>query len=183
MKLRKNILQRPVMARKVEVVAYDPNWPAEFEKEATNLRKIFKGELIEIHHIGSTSIPGMEAKPIIDLLMAANDIQKIDSFNQKMRRARYVPQGENGIPGRRFFFKGNEYHHTHHLHVFQKGHTDIARHINFRDYLIAHPEEAKKYACVKKELANRYPLDIDSYQLGKEQFIREIDRNVKVLKK
>ena len=180
MKLRKNISPKPEMIRKIEVSDYDPNWANEFEKEATNLKKIFGGELLEIQHIGSTSIPGMDAKPIIDILMVAQDIQKIDCFNQKMQYAGYSPKGENGIPGRRFFIKGDELHHTHHLHVFQKGHADVVRHLNFRDYLIAHPEEANEYSHLKKALANRYPLDIDSYQSGKEQFIRDIDRKAKV---
>ena len=122
----------------------------------------------------------MDAKPIIDVLLVVHDITKIDSFNRDMQRAGYILKGENGIPGRRFFIKGDELHHTHHLHIFQKGHADIARHLNFRDYLIARPEEASEYAHLKKALANRYPKDIDSYQSGKEQFIRDIDQKAKV---
>jgi len=171
------------MVRKVEVTAYDPNWPVNYEKEAVNLKKIFGGELLEIHHIGSTSIPEMDAKPIIDVLMVVQDITKIVSFNRDMQRAGYIPKGENGIPGRRFFIKGDELHHTHHLHVFQKEHADITRHINFRDYLIAHPQEANEYARLKHALANQYPVNIDSYQSGKEEFIREIDQKAMVLNK
>ena len=88
------------------------------------------------------------------MLIVVQDIQKINCFNQEMQCASYSPKGENGIPGQRFFIKGDELHHTHHLHIFQKGHADITRHINFRDYLIAHPEEAKEYAHLKKALAN-----------------------------
>ena len=122
----------------------------------------------------------MDAKPIIDVLLVVHDITKIDSFNRDMQRAGYILKGENGIPGRRFFIKGDELQHTHHLHIFQKGHAEITRHINFRDYIIAHPEEASEYAHLKKALANRYPKDIDSYQSGKEQFIRDIDQKAKV---
>jgi GrpB-like predicted nucleotidyltransferase (UPF0157 family) len=180
LELRKIISPKPELVRKVEVTAYDPLWVKEYEKEAANLNKIFGGELLEIHHIGSTSIPGMHAKPIIDVLMVVNNIQKIDSFNKKMQRTGYIPKGENGMPGRRFFIKGDELHHTHHLHIFQNGHADIARHVNFRDYLIAHPREACEYALLKQALANRYQLDIDAYQSGKEQFIKEIDQKIKV---
>jgi len=171
------------MARKVEVSNYDPDWVNEFEKEAVYLRNIFGGEMLKIHHIGSTSIPGMDAKPIIDILMVVQDIQKMDSFNQIMQCVGYILKGENGIPGRRFFIKGDEAHHTHHLHVFQKGHADITRHLNFRDYLIAHPVKVRKYARLKKALANRTPLDIDFYQSGKEQFIREIDEKANIWSK
>jgi GrpB-like predicted nucleotidyltransferase (UPF0157 family) len=125
----------------------------------------------------------MDAKPIIDVLLVVHDITKIDSFNRDLQRAGYILKGENGIPGRRFFIKGDELHHTHHLHVFPKEHADIARHLNFRDYLIARPEEACEYAHLKKALANRYPLDIDSYQSGKEQFIRDIDQKAKIWKR
>lgn len=124
----------------------------------------------------------MPAKSIIDVLMAVKNIQKIDSFNKKMQHMGYIPKGENGIPGRRFFIKGDELHHTHHLHIFQQGNADIDRHLNFRDYLIAHPKEASEYAQLKKELAKRFPLDIDAYQTGKDQFIREIDQKAKIWK-
>ena len=167
------------MARKVEVSKYDPDWVNEFEKEAVYLRNIFGGEMLKIHHIGSTSIPGMDAKPIIDILMVVQDIQKMDSFNQIMQCVGYILKGENGIPGRRFFIKGDEAHHTHHLHVFQKGHADITRHLNFRDYLIAHPEKASEYARLKHRLALQHYLDIESYQAGKEQFIQLIDQKAK----
>jgi GrpB-like predicted nucleotidyltransferase (UPF0157 family) len=179
MKLRKNISPKPAMLRKVGVAPYNPKWPKGFAKEAANLKKIFRGELLEIHHIGSTSIPGMDAKTTIDILMVVLDIKEIDRFNQEMQCAGYIPKGENGNPGRRFFVKGDELHHTHHHHIFQKGHMEIARHLSFRDYMIAHPEEAKEYALLKKELANRNPLAIDSYQSGKDQFIHNIDQKAK----
>jgi GrpB-like predicted nucleotidyltransferase (UPF0157 family) len=179
MKLSKNISPKPENSRVVEVVAYDPIWPQEFKKEAVNLRNIFGGELIEIHHIGSTSIPEMDAKPIIDILMVVHNIPKIDTYNKKMRSAGFIPKGEYGIPGRRFFIKGDEHHHTHHLHIFQKGHPDITRHIYFRDYLTTHPEEASTYARLKHRLAIRHHLDIESYQTGKEKFIMRIDQKAK----
>jgi GrpB-like predicted nucleotidyltransferase (UPF0157 family) len=182
-KLKRNISSKPSEIRQVFVTAFQHSWREKFEFEAAQLREIFGGELIEIHHIGSTSIPGMDAKPIIDILMEVQDIQKIDTFNEKMQCAGYIPKGEYGIPGRRFFIKGDEPHHTHHIHVFQKGHADIARHIDFRDYLIAHPEEASKYARLKHELAGRHHLDIESYQAGKKQFIKRVDQKAKEWRK
>jgi GrpB-like predicted nucleotidyltransferase (UPF0157 family) len=179
MKSRKPILPKPDKVRKVEIAAYDADWVKKFEKEAVNLKKIFGGEFLEIHHIGSTSIPGMDAKPIIDMLLVVREIHKINSFNKEMQLAGYLAKGENSIPGRRFFIKGDELQHTHHLHIYQEGHADIARHIGFRDYLITHPKVANEYSFLKKELANRHPFDIDAYQTGKEEFIRGIDQKVR----
>jgi GrpB-like predicted nucleotidyltransferase (UPF0157 family) len=177
--LKRNISSKPSEIRQVIVTTYQSSWQDNYELEAAQLRRFFGGELLEIHHIGSTSIPGMDAKPIIDILMVVRDIQKIDTYHIKMQRAGYISKGEYGIPGRRFFIKGDELHHTHHIHVFQKGYADISRHINFRDYLTAHPEEAREYARLKRKLSNRFPLDIDAYQAGKEYYIKRIDQKAK----
>jgi len=177
--LKRNISSKPSEIRKVTVSAYQPSWQKNYELEAAQLSNIFGEELVEIHHIGSTSIPGMDAKPIIDILLVVHDIQKIDTYNKKLQHTGYIPKGEYGIPGRRFFIKGDELHHTHHIHVFQKGNADITRHIKFRDYLITHPEEAREYARLKHELAIRHHLDIESYQAGKEAFIKQIDQKAK----
>jgi GrpB-like predicted nucleotidyltransferase (UPF0157 family) len=181
--LKRNISSKPSEIRQVIVTAYQHTWRDNYELEAAQLRSIFGGELIEIHHIGSTSIPDMDAKPIIDILMVVRDIQKIDIYNNEMQNIGYIPKGEYGIPGRRFFIKGDELRHTHHIHVFQKGHADIARHLDFRDYLIAHPEDASEYARLKHGLAGRHLLDIESYLVGKKQFIMRIDQKAKEWRK
>ena len=170
------------MLRKVEVVSYDPNWAESFQAEADELRHILVQEVMAVHHIGSTAIPNLSAKPIVDLLVEVRDIEKIDAFNGKMSQLGYLPKGENGIPGRRFFIKGNELHRTHHIHIFQTGHPDIERHLNFRDYLIVHPEDARAYGRLKQELARRFPTDIDGYVAGKDEFIKEIDRKAQAWK-
>lgn len=135
---------------------------------------------MEIYHIGSTSIPGMAAKPIIDMLMVVKDIQRIDEYNPIMSQMGYHPKGENGIEGRRFFYKGSDLVHTSHLHVFQTGSAEIKRHLNFRDFLIAHPEEARQYALLKIQLSKQYPKDIDAYQEGKNGFIQAIDQEAAI---
>lgn len=138
------------------------------------------GEILEIHHIGSTSIPGMAAKPIIDILMVVKDIQRIDEFNPIMNQNGYHAKGENGITGRRFFFKGSDLIHTFHLHIFQTSSAEIKRHLNFRDFLIAHPKEARQYAQLKIQLSKKYPIEIDAYQEGKNRFIHAIDQQAAV---
>jgi GrpB-like predicted nucleotidyltransferase (UPF0157 family) len=170
------------MIRKVEVVSYDSNWAKSFQAEADEIRAILGQEVVAIHHIGSTSIPNLSAKPIVDLLVVVRDIEKIDAFNERMSQLGYLPKGENGIPGRRFFIKGDEIHRTHHLHIFAVGHPDIERHLNFRDYLIAHPEDAQAYGRLKEGLARRFSTDIDSYIAGKDGFIKEMDRKAQAWK-
>jgi len=88
--------------------------------------------------------------------------------------------GEFGIPRRRFFIKGSDYNRTHHIHIFQTGDTHIKRHLNFRNYLVAHHEEAKAYSHLKEELARQFTEDIEGYMEGKSSFIEEIDRKAKI---
>lgn len=167
------------MTRVIRVVPYNPNWAKEFEAEADSLLQVFDQQAEAIHHIGSTAIPTTCAKPIIDMLVQVRDIEKIDRFNVIMTRRGYEPRGEFGIPGRRFFSKGPDEKRTHHVHVFRKAHPEIERHVNFRDYLIAHPGEGAAYCRLKQELASRFPHCIDSYLEGKSHFIREVDQRAK----
>ncbi len=88
--------------RKVEVTPYNKNWPLMYEEEAKKLREIFGPEIIEIYHIGSTSIDGLIAKPVIDIMPVVKDVDRVDDFNPTMIDIGYEPKGENGLPGRRF---------------------------------------------------------------------------------
>jgi GrpB-like predicted nucleotidyltransferase (UPF0157 family) len=170
------------MPRQIEVVPYDPAWPQLFEEEVARLAAIFGPEIVAIHHIGSTAIPGINAKPIIDMLVEVRDIEKVDAFDATMSGLGYLPRGEFGIAGRRFFIKGDENHRTHHIHMYQTGHPRIAYHLDFRDYLIAHPEEAQAYSRLKEDLARRYPTDIESYMAGKDGLIKELDHKAEAWK-
>ena len=163
--------------RTLEVVPYDGDWLESFRDEAQNLRAIFAEEIIAIHHIGSTAITGMPAKPIVDMLPVVRDISVIDDFNSRMRAAGYIPRGEYGLPGRRFFIKGTLEKRTHHVHMYQQGHADIERHLAFRDYLYAFPEIAEGYKQLKLSLAKKYPHDLDSYWKGKDPFIRRVEQD------
>jgi len=167
------------MVRKTEVVPYDPDWPNLFKIEADRIAAVLGQEVVAIHHIGSTAIPNISAKPIIDMLVEVQDIEKTDDFNGEMTEQGYRPQGAFGIPGRRFFIKGGDATRTHHIHIFQTGHPRIEQHLNFRDYMIAHPEEARAYGRLKKELAQRFSEDIEGYMAGKDEFIKETDRRAK----
>ena len=164
------------MAREMRVVPHDPNWRQRYEDEAASLLDVLGDAVQEIHHMGSTAIPGICAKPIIDILVVAQDIVAINGFNEIMRARGHRPKGENGIPGRRYFVKGGEENHTHHVHMYQVGNPEIQRHLAFRGYLIAHPDEARAYGRLKEDLVRRFPTDGASYTAGKDDFVQAIDR-------
>ncbi len=164
------------MARKVEVLPYDRNWPSVFRKEAQKLWGLLGENVAAIHHIGSTSIPGMAAKPIIDILLVVRDHDLLDACNETMSALGYQPMGENGLPGRRYFRKLRGDLHLFHIHAFEEGHADIARHINFRDYFRAHPGDARAYQDLKLSLAAQFPFGPEDYSSGKTDFIQAVDR-------
>ncbi len=164
-----------MVKRKVEIKEYDPQWKQEYEKEKEKLVGIFSDIVVDIHHIGSTAIPKIKAKPIIDIMVVVEDINKVDEYNEDMIELGYTPKGEFGIENRRFFPKG-ENERSHHVHVFPKGDPEVKKHLNFRDYLRAHPKEARQYSQLKEVLAAKYYYNIDKYIEGKNDFIQEIDR-------
>ena len=160
--------------RKVEVRPYDERWQSIFEEEVHNIHNILGAEIIEIHHIGSTAVNGLQAKPVIDIMPVVKEIGKVDEFNKAMTAIGYDPKGENGIAGRRYFQKGGD-HRTHHIHFFEMESPEIQRHLAFRDYLRSHPQDAKKYGDLKEQLAMQFPFAIESYIKGKEQLAQEIE--------
>lgn len=162
--------------RKVLVEEHSVEWKKKFEEEVILLQKVFSSEIQLIHHIGSTSINGLCAKPIIDIMPVVRDISKIDTFNNKMIAIGYEPKGENGLPSRRYFQKGGN-ERTHHVHMYEIGNPGIERHLAFRDYLRTHPNVKKKYGNLKEALAKQFPYDIESYINGKQHLASEIERD------
>lgn len=162
--------------RHIVVVAYDPGWAKAYQAEAARLAAVFGQELVSIHHIGSTSVPGLPAKPIIDIMPVVRDITRVDVFNPAMIELGYEPRGEWGIPGRRYFSKRSDVQRTHHVHTFAQDSPEVARHLDFRDFLSARPEAARQYGELKLALARQFPHDIDGYMAGKDGFIKEIIR-------
>ncbi|USK64533.1 GrpB family protein [Peribacillus frigoritolerans] len=164
--------------RKVEVVPYKKEWSKLFHEEFQKLEDIFGPEMMNVYHIGSTAIPAIHAKPVIDILAVVKDVECVADFNKEMEEMGYDFKGENGIAGRRFFRKGGD-ERTHHIHMFQNGHEEIARHLAFRDYLRAHPDEAQEYSRLKQRLAAEFPDDIKGYVNGKNDFIKKVDEKAK----
>jgi GrpB-like predicted nucleotidyltransferase (UPF0157 family) len=163
----------------VEVITHNPCWKDEFESEAQKIKEIYDDLLLDIHHIGSTSVPGLKAKPVIDIMPIVSDINEVNKFDDQMKALGYESLGENGIVERRFFRKDNEAlgKRTHHVHVFdQHSHDEIVRHLAFKAYLIANPDIANHYGNLKSRLAATYPNDIDSYINGKNDFIKNTEK-------
>lgn len=164
------------MARKIEVLPYDLAWIDLFTTEARLLRLKFGQEVVAVHHIGSTSIPGMKAKPIIDILLEVRDIEQVDAFNEPMRRLGYEPRGAYGLPNRRYFPKTVNGRRAVHVHTWQSSDSEIGRHLAFRDYMIAHPEQAQAYGKLKEALVAQYAGDKEAYISGKNEFCQEMER-------
>jgi GrpB-like predicted nucleotidyltransferase (UPF0157 family) len=144
-----------------------------FNDEAQFLSGIFGEEILKFEHFGSTSVPGMKAKPVVDMMCLVKDIKIIDTFNEQMQSLGYDVAGEWGIEGRRLFRKGGE-NRTHHIHVYQQDNSHIHRHLVMRDYLRTHPEEVERYAYMKEELAQQYD-DTTFYSKAKKPFVTELE--------
>lgn len=163
-------------AMNIIVTDYDKDWSSLFDIEAEKIKDILNDEVVEIHHIGSTAVLGLKAKPIIDMMPIVRDIENIDKYNGKMTGIGYEALGELGIQGRRYFRKGGE-NRTHQIHVFQvDNNTEIERHLAVRDYLKSHKEIANEYGELKAQLALRFPRDIEGYSDGKDDFVQNLEQ-------
>lgn len=159
-----------------EVVPYNAKWVTDFEEARVELSSVFCNVARKIHHIGSTSIPGMDAKPIIDILVEVSDIEHVDSMNTGMEGIGFECMGEYGIPARRYFRRIDDQGvRTHHVHVFEAETGNVFRHLAFRDYLIAHPDKAREYSGIKRGLAVSAGDDWEFYVKGKDSFVRETE--------
>jgi GrpB-like predicted nucleotidyltransferase (UPF0157 family) len=159
---------------KVRLTDFSENWSHVFQMEAQFLSTIFGDEIIRFEHFGSTSVQGMKAKPVIDMMSIVKDIENIDSFNDKMSSLGYDVVGEWGIPGRRLFRKGGE-NRSHHIHFYQSNNPQIERHLIFRDYLRTHPEEVARYSSFKEELSMRFD-NTSGYSPAKKTFVTEMEQ-------
>ena len=163
------------MPQHIVVVDYDPLWPLLFRKEADAISRILGDNLVLIHHIESTSVPFLAAKPIIDIMPVVKDLSGVDAVSGEFVKLGYEYLGEFGIKGRRYLRKGGQ-ERTHQIHIFQmEDDTNILRHLAFRDYLRSHRDVAMEYAALKKDLAARFPYDIDGYCDGKDAFVKRIE--------
>jgi GrpB-like predicted nucleotidyltransferase (UPF0157 family) len=137
----------------IEIVAYDPAWPAAFEVEASRIRRALGTRALRIDHHGSTAVPGLAAKPIIDIQVSVATLQPLTTFGAPLEAIGYthVPHPDDAFCP--FFHRPALWPHTHHVHVVMSGSEEERRTLAFRDYLRDHADEARDYEQLKRELA------------------------------
>lgn len=161
----------------VELLPYRAEWPRLFEEEKARLQSALGQQVLDIQHVGSTAIPGMIAKPIIDIGIAVMDFDEARVCIGPIEHLGYEYRGEFGIPRRHYFVKGEP--RTHHIHMNEIESSDWKEQVLFRDYLIEHPERAKEYADLKMGLARQFPTDREGYLEGKALFIDRVLRTAR----
>lgn len=156
--------------RKINVVDYDEQWPGLFSEESALLHVMLDKVILNIHHVGSTSIPGLAAKPVIDILLEVVDLDELDNLNPTMANAGYTARGEYGIQNRRYFSKGGD-QRSHQIHAFVTGDEHIIKLLAFRNYLIKNKDVAEQYAEIKRSAVLASENDIRRYSAFKAGFI------------
>jgi len=153
------------------------SWSQDFYLEAAQIRAALGPALTTLHHIGSTAVPGIHAKPVIDMLAEVPSLDAVDLRRGEMERLGYEVMGEFGIPGRRYFRKNNPLSvRTHHLHAFIAGSPQATRHLAFRDYLRCYPDIAREYDALKRRLVASCGGDMEAYIGGKDAFVQRVER-------
>lgn len=160
----------------VELLPYTSEWPRAAAREAQRLSGMLGENLIVVHHVGSTAIPGILAKPIVDLLPVVRDLSQLDSSRGSLAALGYQWWGEYGLPGRRYctFDDPASGRRKIQLHCYQQGTAEIERHLAFRDYLKARPDLARAYESVKEKCRDSHSLDSHAYSDCKDNWIQKI---------
>ena len=158
----------------VKLLLYNPKWKESFEKEKRRLQKVLGDLVISIEHVGSTSVPGVSAKPIIDIAIVVKSIKSSDKFTKLLQGLGYQYKQDDNVPGRLFFTKGSENKRTHYIHIIELGGKEWKNLILFRDYLLSHKQAVIAYNKLKNKLAEDYSSDRKSYTSGKNDLIGSI---------
>ncbi|KXY71264.1 GrpB family protein [Bacillus anthracis] len=166
------------MEQQIVIKPYEKKWHEEYVKEKEKFISLFGGECIAIEHIGSTSVQGLGAKPLIDMMIGVTDLQIIEKWIDDLLKIgyEYVPKE---TPNWRFFRKGKWRAGTHHLHVYIYNSDEWKNNLLFRDFLIKHEWARKEYRELKERLAATYPFDRVSYTNAKAPFIQKIIKEAK----
>jgi GrpB-like predicted nucleotidyltransferase (UPF0157 family) len=165
---------------RIVLAAADPSWPLLFAEERERLRSALADTAV-IEHIGSTSVPCLIAKPVLDILIGLDEFSSADELVPKIVALgyRYFPEYESEMPYRRFFTRDLDTVRTHHIHMVQRGGDFWDRHLLFRDYLRENPSAAREYARLKIDLATRDWKDGNEYASAKTGFIRAAEVRAK----
>jgi GrpB-like predicted nucleotidyltransferase (UPF0157 family) len=159
----------------VVVIDYDSQWPIVYEKEKNEILRVAGHKVLAIEHIGSTAVPGLGAKPIIDIMVAVRHLSDADQCIQPLQSIgyEYVPEPETQIPEWRYFRKGPQKAHRH-LHMVELTGSFWRRQLLFRDYLRSHSKVAREYYELKKQLASECGLDRKAYTDAKTSFVQSV---------
>lgn len=160
-------------AQPVEVVPYDPAWPATFETLRERIASVLGELAVGIEHVGATAVPGLDAKPIVDIDVVIRDAGDFDAVAQRLARLGYFSLGDLGIVDREAF-RAPAGTPRHHLYVCTSGSAALQAHLTLRDALRADPALAAAYGALKRDLAVEFRDDRDSYTEGKTAFIRTV---------
>jgi GrpB-like predicted nucleotidyltransferase (UPF0157 family) len=158
----------------VELVSHQKAWKTLFESEEKLICGALGDLVLAIEHVGSTSIEGIKAKPIIDIMVGVRRLSDVEKCIAPLEQIGYEFRGEQGIAGRPFFRKGTFQASTHHLSVVEYGGEIWKKHLSFRNYLRANAEAAREYDALKKDLAAKYKNEREKYTFGKTEFVEEI---------
>lgn len=161
----------------VRIIDYDSQWPIQYEEEKDRIFRAIGHIVVAIEHIGSTAVPRLGAKPIIDIMIAVHQLTDAEKCIEPLKSIsyEYVPKFEDSFPERRFFWKGPPKDRKYHIHMVELKSDFWKRHLLFRDYLRTHPEVAQKYHHLKKELAAKHGSDRDAYTDAKTSFIKSVE--------
>ena len=159
----------------IRIVPYDPTWPQLFSAEAAKIRGVLSDTAIDIHHVGSTAVPGLRSKPIVDILVTVTDIADLPSYRDPLRRIGYAFNYYPEIPDFHFFGRPRQRPRRYHVHVCEAGSVHERRHLAVRDYLVAHPEEARQYGSIKAEAAASFPGDRLAYMDAKGPWVTDLE--------
>jgi GrpB-like predicted nucleotidyltransferase (UPF0157 family) len=153
-------------------------WPRLAQEEAERFGRLLGDNLIQVHHIGSTSIPGIWAKPVLDLAPEVGSLEKLDEMADLLRSQGYEYWGEYGLPGRRFCPRLDDHgQRLANIHCYASGDPELFRHLAFRDYLRVHPELALEYEREKRRARDLHPGDLVAYNEEKNGWIRRVERD------
>lgn len=170
-----DLILKKMRGKKVIVLPYDEAWKDDFEKIRAELADALGDLALRIEHVGSTSVPGLSAKPVIDIDVVIKDNTVLNDAVAALAKIGYFHEGDLGIKGREAFgYEGKEHLKKHHLYVCPEDSPELKRHITFRDYLRSHPEAVREYGRIKEEGAALFPEDIDKYMNYKAPVINKI---------
>lgn len=162
--------------RNYKIIPYDPQWPILFSEESERINRIVGSNILEIHHIGSTSVFGMPGKATIDILFVVDDISRIDDHISHLKKVGYASLGSRNAENSHLFEKNVDGNRVFIIHFYPKNHPEIFQIIAIRDYLKTHTDKANQYGEFKFYLFQKFPNDYSQYRKLKDAYMDDLKR-------